>query len=114
MPSATFHTDSMSVQVVSCGEVLKAKRTTPRYAIVSAAFDDAHSALRLLDGVTANRFAAIEAHEVRAFQLNEPVAFLGWSLAEVRQAEVDRRWQQALGVVALEVVQSIQQRRVRG
>src|SRR5580704_3270414 len=31
MSSAAFHTASMSVQVVSCGEVLKAKRMDPRY-----------------------------------------------------------------------------------
>jgi hypothetical protein len=31
MSSATFHTASMSVQVVSCGEVLKAKRMGPGY-----------------------------------------------------------------------------------
>src|SRR5580658_6062607 len=31
MSSAAFHTASMSAQLVSCGEVLKAKRIRPRY-----------------------------------------------------------------------------------
>src|SRR5579863_7819331 len=31
MSSPTFHTASMSAQVVFCGEVLKAKRIQPRY-----------------------------------------------------------------------------------
>src|SRR5437016_1617779 len=35
MSSATFHTASMSVQVVFCGEVLKAKRIDPRYLRVA-------------------------------------------------------------------------------
>jgi hypothetical protein len=37
MSSAVFHTASMSAQVVSCGEVLKAKRMGPRY--VPSTFD---------------------------------------------------------------------------
>ena len=46
MSSATLHTASMSVQVVFCGEVLKAKRTGPRYVRPATAVQSAVPGLR--------------------------------------------------------------------